>query len=80
MHKINRKFNSACSRVAFWTNLTHAIAGLDTLLKAQAAHTPDDVKDIKAIHRLLYNCYKTAKSRTILHKLKIDTLRKEFIS
>ncbi len=80
MSKFNRKFNSACSRVAFWQDLTASIANLDYLMKASASFTPDDVKALQVIHNKLFECFSLSKSRLHVHGQRINTLRKEFLN
>ena len=77
MTKFNRKFNSACSRLAFWHNITTTLAGFDNLLKSASNLTPDDMRTLKAIHRKLFECYSDANDRLQAHGQRINTLRKE---
>ena len=78
MSKFNRKFNSACSRLAYWQDLTASIASLDTLMKPSACFTPDDVKALHTIHTKLFECFSLSKSRLQIHGQRINALRKEF--
>ncbi len=77
MSKFNRKFNSACSRLAYWQDLTCAIGNLDSIIKASANFTPDDVSTINTIHTKLFECFSLARSRTQVHGRRLCALRKE---
>ena len=78
MSKFNRKFNSACSRLAYWQDLTLAIGKLDSFIKASANFTPDDVSTINTIHTKLFECFSLSNSRLQIHGQRIHSLRKEF--
>lgn len=77
MNKFNRKFNSACSRVAFWDALTKHFNGFVTLLKPIETLSPEDRVMLKSIHGMLYECYKTAKGRRNRNIKDLQKLRKE---
>ena len=77
MNKFNRKFNSACSRVAFWDALTQHFNGFVSLLKPGDTLRPDDRQTLKDIHTLLVECYKAAKSRRKRNIQELQKLRKE---
>lgn len=77
MNKFNCKFNSACSRVAFWDALTKHFNGFTALLKPIETLKPEDIAMLKNIHGMLYECYRTAKGRRNRNIKDLQKLRKE---
>ena len=61
MSKFTKKFNSACSRFAFWQTLTAKLAEFDRLVKHGEHLRPEDVKAQREIHKALYGCYSISK-------------------
>lgn len=77
MNKFNRKFNNACSRIAFWDALTNHFNGFVPLLKPGDTLTPDDRQTLKDIQALLIECHKAAKARRKKNIQELQKLRKE---
>ena len=77
MKKLSSKFNKAYSRVAFWYSLTTTLSSVSTMMKQEAALTPDDVKALNAINKALRVSINAARQRYILHRESFDSLRKE---
>ena len=77
MKKLSSKFNKAYSRVAFWHSLTTTLSSVSTMMKQEAALTPDDVKALNAINKALRVSINAARQRYILHRESFDALRKE---
>ena len=77
MTKFARRFNSACSRFAFWQVMTAKLADFENLVHRKEHLTPNDIKAQKQIHCALYDCYTLAKEMRELHRVSLDTLRKQ---
>ena len=77
MKKLSSKFNKAYSRVAFWHSLTTTLSSVSTMMKQEAALTPDDVKALNAINKALRASINAAHQRYTLHRESFDSLRKE---
>ena len=79
-NKFNRKFNRACSRFAFWSNLRSQVSGLSYNLRPFDFPNPDDLKALQRIQSLLLQVQEISISRSRFHSQALLNLRKEFKS
>ena len=61
MNKFNRKFNSRIRRYDHWYRIVRKLAEFEGLINNYDSASPQEVRDMKAMHHKLYECYLTAK-------------------
>ena len=61
MNKFNRKFNARIRRYERWHNIARKLSEFEGLINSYESASPEEVRDMKAIHSKLYECYLTAK-------------------
>ena len=78
MTKINRRFNSICARISFWTALSNHFSGFTNLLKPSEYLTSEDRQVLFEIRALLVECNRRANMQRKEHSDRLKKLTKEY--
>ena len=61
MNKFNRKFNARIKRYERWHKIARKLIEFEGLINSYESASPEEVRDLKAMHQKLHECYLTAK-------------------
>ena len=63
MNKFNRQFNSKVKRLNKWHDVLMRLSAFEGIVNSYDGLTSDDVRDLRSIHKKLYECQEIAKRR-----------------